>query len=83
MICGCAAQINSGTVTAKQFVPAHTESNLTFTGETWINHVTHHPDAWYITFEGKGEDDRHHKRTVSVSKRVYDHYKNGDWFSVK
>jgi hypothetical protein len=83
---GC-ARIDSGTVSSKEFVPAHKETYTTYTkvGDIKIpqQHTRDVPDKWFITFQAVGEDDKTRTRTVQVSKHDYDQYQIGDWISLE
>lgn len=50
---------------------------------TYIPMTTHHPDAWYLTFEGTNSDSEEvHQRTVQISESVYSAIEKGDWYEI-
>jgi hypothetical protein len=83
LIAGCGPTIKSGAVLDKQFVPAHTETNLRYDAalQTTVTDIDDVPDRWYLTIGKKCEDGEYRTRTVAVPQDQFDRTKNGDWYS--
>jgi len=82
LMVGC-ARIDHGTVVSKDFVPAHDTQEMYMIDDVPIWQTEHHPDAWYITFGLKCEDEKYRTRTIWVTKEDHDRFKAGDWINLK
>lgn len=90
-IVGCGPPpIQDGEVSSKEFVPAHTETDLVpeydfdmnFTGFTEEEYDV--PDKWYVTFKRMDEStNKWRYRTLQIPKNTFDSYEVGDWISFK
>ena len=85
MLSGCGPQINSGTVTSKNFIPEHEEDEPDmYIGDVYIPGGTYTvPDKWYVTFGRNDESDRWRTRTIQVTESEYDSYQEGDYIELE
>ncbi len=91
ILSGCGNKITSGKVYEKEFIPAHTETQLmpivSSNGKTvttiLIPQTNIVPDKYYIKIQSAepGEDGEYKKATYSVSEDIFNQYEVGDFYS--
>jgi len=82
LLTGCGPIITKGHIVDKKFTAAHTTTVDVQVDDISIPITTYHPDSWDITFENSTENGKL-RRTIDVSKEIYDRHKIGDWYDLE
>lgn len=70
----CRPEFQSGTVIAKEVVPAHTTTTAVMVGKVAVPITNHHPEAYYLIAQSAVGDEYR----LSVTREQLDRYNVGD-----
>ena len=88
LILGCEPSIKSGRVVDKQYHAAYSEtvpvhvSDIEVGGTKipiYSNRTYYHPERFVVVIENENKDGKVVRRSVEVSKVIYEQYKLQDW----